>query len=64
MKKDIYKASVCYKDLKDMINCVAQDFKEEAVIRYNRDGKKVEITFDRFKKDIDSFGTYLYDQGF
>lgn len=64
MKKDIYKASVCYRDLKDMINCVAADFKENAVFRYNRDGKRVEITFDRFKRDIDSFGTYLYDKGY
>ena len=62
MNKGIYKASVCYKDLKDMINCVAKDFKDENVFKYNKDGRKVEITFNRFKKDIDAFGEYLFSK--
>lgn len=64
MNKGIYKASVCYKDLKDMINCVAKDFKDENVFKYNKDGRKVEITFNRFKKDIDAFGEYLFSKGY
>ena len=64
MKKGIYKASVCYRDLKDMMNCIAKDFKDEAAFRYNRDGKKVEISYDRFKKDVDGFGAYLFDKGY
>lgn len=64
MNKGIYKASVCYKDLKDLINGVAKDFKDENVYKYNRDGRKVEITFNRFKKDIDAFGEYLFSKGY
>ena len=64
MNKGIYKASVCYKDLKDMISCVAKDFKDENVFKYNKDGRKVEITFNRFKKDIDAFGEYLFSKGY
>lgn len=64
MNKGIYKASVCYKNLKDMINCVAKDFKDENVFKYNKDGRKVEITFNRFKKDIDAFGEYLFSKGY
>ena len=64
MNKGIYKASVCYRDLKDLINCVAKDFKDENVFKYNRDGRKVEITFNRFKKDIDAFGEYLFSKGY
>ena len=64
MKKGIYKASVCYRDLKDMINCVAKDFKDDSVFTYKRDGKKVEISYERFKKDIDAFGSYLANKGY
>ena len=64
MKKGIYKASVCYKDLKDTINSVAKDFANDTVFKYNRDGKKVEISYSRFKKDIDALGTYFLKNGY
>lgn len=64
MKQDIYTGTICYTDLKEMIFAVADSFKDSSVFKYNRDGMKIEISFKRFKNDIDNFGTYLFDKGY
>lgn len=62
--KDIYRGTVCYKDFKDMINNVAQQWGYETAFKYNRDGKKYEITFSAFKKDVEALGSYLMNKGY
>ncbi|MDY3928722.1 MAG: AMP-binding protein [Clostridia bacterium] len=62
--KDIYRGTVCYKDFKDMINNVAQQWGSETAFKYNRDGKKYEITFSAFKKDVEALGSYLMNNGY
>jgi len=62
--KNIYQGDVCYNDLKDMINRVANDFADDNAFAYNDGGKKVEVKYSAFKDDINSLGTYLYDLGY
>ena len=64
MAKGIYKSDVEYSDLKDMINGVATRFGTDTVFKYETKGVKTEITYERFKNDIDGFGTYLFSKGF
>lgn len=64
MTKGIYKSDVEYSDLKDMINGVANRFGTEPVFKYETKGVKTEITYERFKNDIDGFGAYLFSKGF
>ena len=64
MTKGIYKSDVEYSDLKDMINGVATRFGTEPVFKYETKGVKTEITYERFKNDIDGFGAYLFSKGF
>lgn len=64
MAKGIYKSDVEYSDLKDMINGVASRFSTEPVFKYETKGVKTEVSFERFKKDIDGFGTYLFSKGY
>ncbi len=64
MAKGIYKSDVEYSDLKDMINGVASRFGTEPVFKYETKGVKTEISFDRFKNDIDGFGAYLFSKGY
>ncbi len=64
MAKGIYKLDVEYSDLKDMINGVASRFSTEPVFKYETKGVKTEISFERFKKDIDGFGAYLFSKGY
>ncbi len=64
MAKGIYKSDVEYSDLKDMINGVAIRFGTEPVFKYETKGVKTEITYERFKNDINGFGAYLFNKGF
>lgn len=62
--KNIYQGDVCYNDLKDMINSVAKEYNDAIAFAYNDNGKKVEISYQAFKADVDGLGTYLYNQGY
>lgn len=64
MAKGIYNLNVEYTDLKDMINGVATRFGEDTAFRYETKGVKTEVTYQRFKNDIDGFGAYLFSKGF
>ena len=64
MAKGIYDLYLEYADLKEMMNDVAVRFREEPVFKYEKKGIKTEITYERFKNDIDGFGTYLFSEGF
>lgn len=64
MSKGIYNLDVSYSDLKDMINGVAERFGQDTAFKYEKKGIKSEITYQRFKSDIDGFGTYLFDSGY
>ncbi len=64
MAKGIYKSDIEYSDLKDMINGVASRFGEETAFKYETKGVKTEITYQRFKNDINGFGAYLFSKGF
>ncbi len=62
--KNIYQGSVCYKDFKDMINGTASQWGDNTLFKYNRDGKKYEVTYKAFKKDVEAVGTYLMYHGY
>ena len=64
MAKGLYNLDVVYTDLKDMINGVEARFGQDTAFKYEKKGVKTEITYTRFKNDIDGFGTYLFNNGF
>ena len=64
MAKGIYNLNVVYSDLKDMMNGVAERFGEDTAFKYEKRGVKTEISYKRFKNDVDSFGTYLFSKGY
>lgn len=64
MSKGIYSLYASYSDLKDMINDVAERYGQDTVFKFEKKGIKSEITYQRFKSDIDGFGAYLFDKGF
>lgn len=64
MAKGLYNLDVVYTDLKDMINGVEARFGQDTAFKYEKKGVKTEITYTRFKNDIEGFGTYLFNNGF
>lgn len=64
MSKGLYNLNVVYSDLKDMMNGVAERFGEDTAFKYEKRGVKTEISYKRFKNDVDGFGTYLFDKGY
>ena len=64
MKRGIYQDKDCYRDLKDLIDRIGVKYADDTAIKYNRDGKKIEISYARLKKDINALGTYLYNEGY
>ena len=64
MSKGIYNLNVVYSDLKDMINGVAERFGDDSAFKYEKKGVKTDISYKRFKSDIDGFGTYLFNGGY
>lgn len=62
--KNIYKGTVCYKDLKDMICGLAKSYGDSPAFKYNRDGKKYEVSYNSFKRDIEYLATYLMNNGY
>ena len=64
MAKGLYNLNVVYSDLKDMINGVAERFGNDSAFKYEKRGVKTDISYLRFKNDIDGFGTYLFKNGY
>jgi len=51
-------------DLKELlINCVSKQGEKPAFIYQNRKREHVKIAYNRFKDDVDAFGTYLHQKG-
>lgn len=52
-----------FTDLKDMIYKNSVEFENEEIVRYERDGSKIAVTFKKLREDIDALGTYFYSIG-
>lgn len=62
--KNIYRDSDYYNDLREFIDGVGKKYADMPAFRYNLDGKKVEITYESFKNDIEALGTYFIKNGY
>lgn len=51
------------KDLKELVSYSGAKFAEDTAFKFERGGIKVEITYKRFKADVDALGTYFYSLG-
>lgn len=49
-----------FTDIKDMLFKNAAIYAGNEIIRYEKDGKKVAVTFKQLKADIDALGTYFH----
>lgn len=58
-----YHQRVFLKDLKELVTYSGTTFAEDTAFKYARGGKKVEITYKRFKADVEALGTYFYSCG-
>lgn len=51
-------------DLKDLIRYCADTFGDKTAFWYKKKGKEIKVSFKQLQKDIDAFGTYLYNKGY
>ena len=51
------------RDMKDLIDYCAASYGDKTAIWFRKRGDVIKISFKQLKKDVDSFGTYLYSIG-
>lgn len=51
------------RDMKDLIDYCAASYGDKTAIWFRKKGDVIKISFKQLKKDVDSFGTYLYSIG-
>lgn len=50
-------------DLRDLVDGAAERYGERTLVRYKRNGEVTDVTYNRFKYLVDSYGTQLVEMG-